>query len=229
MMDGNKRIKKIIIWGAKYQFKVIRPILISQGFKIELLIDETPYLKKYLGYDVVNSLEDFKKWRKDKNNKDELGFIICISNPNGKIREKKAKELINLGLKPISIISKSARIADDVVLGDGLQILENVVIHPGSKIGDYCIFLSNSLIDHDCIIGKCVELAGGVNLAGRIHIGDYSWLGIGSTVFADQNSEDPRVIGSNCIIGASSLVNKNIPNNYVAYGVPAKKIRKNEK
>ena len=108
-------------------------------------------------------------------------------------------------------------------LGKGLQILENVVIHPGSKIGNYCIVLSNSLIDHDCILGKCVELAGGVNLAGRIHIGDYSWLGIGSTVFADQNSEDPRKIGNNCIIGASSLVNKDIPNNYVAYGIPAKK------
>ena len=228
-MDGNKHIKKIIIWGARYQFKVIKPILLSQGFKIELLIDETPNLKNYLGYNVVNSLEDFKKWKKNKKSKGELGFIVCISNPNGKIREKKAKELINLGLKPISIISKSARIANDVKLGKGLQILENVVIHPGSKIGNYCIVLSNSLIDHDCILGKCVELAGGVNLAGRIHIGDYSWLGIGSTVFADQNSEDPRKIGNNCIIGASSLVNKDIPNNYVAYGIPAKKIRKNEK
>lgn len=99
-------------------------------------------------------------------------------------------------------------------LGKGLQILENVVIHPGSKIGNYCIVLSNSLIDHDCIIGKCVELAGGVNLAGRIHIGDYSWL---------------RKIGNNCIIGAASLVNKDIPNNYVSYGIPARKIRKNEK
>lgn len=227
MMDGNK-VKKIIIWGAKYQFKVIRPILLSQGYEIEILIDETPNLKEYLGYKVLNSIEDFRKWKDYKNYKEKMGFIICISNPNGKIREQKAQTLISLGLKPISLIAKSAKIAKDVVLGNGLQILENVVIHPGSKIGNYCIFLSNSLIDHDCIIGKCVELAGGVNLAGRIHIGDYSWLGIGSTVFADQNSNEPRRIGSNCIIGAASLVNKDIPNNYVAYGVPAKKIRKND-
>ena len=47
MMDGNKKIKKIIIWGAKYQFKVIRPVLIEQGYEIVLLIDETPNKKKF--------------------------------------------------------------------------------------------------------------------------------------------------------------------------------------
>jgi len=228
MMDGNKKIKKIIIWGAKYQFKVIRPVLIEQGYEIALLIDETPNKKKYLGYNVVNNINEFIKWRENNKYEDELGFVICIGNPHARIREKKANELINLGLKPISIISKSAKIADDVILGDGLQILENVVINPGSKIGNYCIILSNSLIDHDCHLGKCVELSGGVNLAGRINIGDYSWLGIGSTAIANQKSEEPRKIGHNCIIGAHSLVNKDISDNSIAYGVPAKKMKNNE-
>ena len=71
-----------------------------------------------------------------------------------------------------------------------MQILENVVINPGSKI-EIVYNLSNSLIDHDCHLGKCVELSGGVNLAGRINIGDYSWLGIGSTAIANQKSEEP--------------------------------------
>jgi len=217
--------KKIVIWGAKYQFKVIKPLLISKGFKIEILIDDTPGLENYLGHKVLN-INNFKTWL-NSNNVSELGFIICIGNPQAKIREEKANLLINLGLRPVSIVSDSAIIYDDVILGKGIQILDNVIIHPGSKIGDYCIILSNTLIDHDCTIGKCVELSGGVNLAGRIHIGDYTWMGIGSTTFADQKSEIPRKIGSNCIIGAQSLVNKDIPNNSIAYGVPAKVKKRN--
>ena len=147
-------------------------------------------IKKNLGYNVVNNINEFIKWRENNNYEGEVRFCYMYWKPSCKNKRKKANELIDLGLKPISIISKSAKIADDVILGDGLQILENVVINPGSKIGNYCIILSNSLIDHDCHLGKCVELSGGVNLAGRINIGDYSWLGIGSTAIANQKSEN---------------------------------------
>ena len=35
-------------------------------------------------------------------------------------------------------------------------------------------------------------------------------------------------IGKNCIVGAGSVVTKDIPDNWVAYGNPCKLIRKNE-
>lgn len=52
-----------------------------------------------------------------------------------------------------------------------------------------------------------------------IEIGERTFVGVGATIL-------PGVtIGSDCIIGAGSIVSKNIPNGSLAVGVPAKIIR----
>ena len=55
--------------------------------------------------------------------------------------------------------------------------------------------------------------------AGPIRIGSGAWLGTRVTVL------DGVSIGKGAIIGACALVNKNIPENAVAYGVPVKVVR----
>ncbi|MCK4521212.1 MAG: acyltransferase [Nanoarchaeota archaeon] len=51
-----------------------------------------------------------------------------------------------------------------------------------------------------------------------IKIGKHSWVGSNTVVMAD--------VGDEAIIGPGSVVNKNIPSNSIAVGVPAKVIRK---
>lgn len=56
-----------------------------------------------------------------------------------------------------------------------------------------------------------------------VEIGERTFVGVGVTIL-------PGVtIGSDCIIGAGSLVSKDIPNGCLAVGVPAKVIRSNLK
>lgn len=51
---------------------------------------------------------------------------------------------------------------------------------------------------------------------GKIEVGEYSFVGARSTIL-------PGVtIGSHCVIGAGSLVNKDVPDGTVVAGVPAK-------
>lgn len=51
---------------------------------------------------------------------------------------------------------------------------------------------------------------------GRIIVGDHSFIGYGSTIL-------PGVtIGKNCVIGAGSVVTKNVPDGSVVCGVPAR-------
>lgn len=53
---------------------------------------------------------------------------------------------------------------------------------------------------------------------GRIHVGERTFIGCNSTIM-------PGVtIGKRCVIGAGSVVTKDIPDNCVAAGVPAKVI-----
>ncbi len=53
-----------------------------------------------------------------------------------------------------------------------------------------------------------------------VYIGDFCWIGANATIL-------PGVkVGNNCIIGAGSVVTKDIPDNSIAVGNPAKVIKK---
>lgn len=53
----------------------------------------------------------------------------------------------------------------------------------------------------------------------KIKIGDGTWIGINSCILGNVS------IGDNCVIGANSFVNKDIPEYSVAVGSPAKVIK----
>ena len=64
------------------------------------------------------------------------------------------------------------------------------------------------------------SVAPGTITGGNVKIGERSAISIGSII--KHNIE----IGSDTVIGASSYVNENISNNLIAFGNPAKFIRK---
>lgn len=79
-----------------------------------------------------------------------------------------------------------------------------VVIEHNVQIGSHCTIYSESTID---------EKKGEVVLKKNCKVGSHSVIMPGVTV------------GENSIVGAFSFVNKDIPANKVAYGVPAKVVR----
>ena len=79
-----------------------------------------------------------------------------------------------------------------------------VVIEDGVQIGSHCSIYSISSID---------DTFGKVVLKRNCKIGSHSTVLPGIS------------IGKNSIIGAHSLVNKDIPDNVVAFGVPVKVVR----
>lgn len=91
-----------------------------------------------------------------------------------------------------------------------IQARSGVIIEDSVQVGSHCSIYSESTIDNK---------KGRVILKKNCKIGSHSIIMPGVT------------IGENSIIGAGSFVNKNIPNNVVVFGTPAKifrKIKKNE-
>ena len=80
-----------------------------------------------------------------------------------------------------------------------------VVIEDSVQIGSHCSIYSVSTID---------DKSGKVCLKQNCKIGSHSTVLPGVTV------------GENTIIGANSLVIKDIPDNVIAFGIPAKVVRK---
>jgi len=86
-----------------------------------------------------------------------------------------------------------------------INALHGVLIEDNVQIGSHCSIYSLSTIDNT--FGKVI-------LKKNCRIGSHSTILPGIS------------IGENSIIGAHSLVNKDIPDNVVAFGSPAKVVRK---
>lgn len=89
-----------------------------------------------------------------------------------------------------------------IEIGNDVTITQNVVFHT-----------------HDGGVGVFRKKYPGINVFGRIKIGNNVFIG-SNTIFL------PGVtIGDNIVIGAGSIVTRDIPSNSVAVGVPAKVIK----
>lgn len=112
-------------------------------------------------------------------------------------------------------------INDNVEIGANCTIdkgaLKNTVIGQNTKINNGCH------IAHNVSIGKSTIITGHVYVAGSTNIGNNDWISPNTTLIGHTN------VGSNSKIGAGSLVTKDIPNNELWFGSPAKKMRDNEK
>lgn len=113
-----------------------------------------------------------------------------------------------------------------------------VVIGEGSEIGERCrISVVNSLnigknvlISPDVYITDCdhayenikipVREQGVVNRQNKVSIGDDSYIGIHAVIVGNVS------IGKHCVVGANSVVTKDIPDYCVVAGVPANIIKK---
>ena len=215
--------KNIFFWGAKFKAGIIynfiknhKLIGLNKNLKIKYLFD--PGLSR----PQFDSSAKFSNNRSDLKNflKDSHYFITCIGNHYGKARLFISNKLEKKKLKPLRIISKYTQIADKKNLGKGVQIFPGVIINENSKIGDYTILNTASLIEHDCQIGSGVHIMPGAALGGNVVVKDFVTIGMNATVLPN------IIIEEGAYIGAGSVVTKNVKKNEVVYGNPSKFVRK---
>lgn len=114
-------------------------------------------------------------------------------------------------------------------IGSKVRISTGVLINGPRNIS----IGNNSYISRNCelegrngiTIGDNVKIASGVKMyaPGPINIGNNVWLCVNVVITKG------ITIGENSIIGANSLVNKDIPANVLACGVPCKVIKQLDK
>ena len=121
--------------------------------------------------------------------------------------------------KFVNAIHPSTIIGMNVKLGIGIVIMAGCIINPNSIVGDFCFFATGAQLEHDCTIGNFASISAGSITGGKVNIGKYSAITLGVIIMDRLN------IGENTVVGSGSLVTKDLPDNVVAYGTPAKIIR----
>lgn len=208
----------MLIVGAKGFAKEVLEVL-HQLDKIENLvffddvnIDAPNFL--YNKFTVLKNIQQVQKHFQEVDTK----FTVGIGNPQ--LRFKLCEKFQAIGGVFTSIISPKAIIGNfGNEFGKGINLMSGSVLTSDIKIGDGVLINLNCTIGHDCKIEKFVELCPDVNVSGNCLIQEFTFVGTNSTIL-------PNIkIGRNVIIGAGSVVTKDIPDNVLVYGSPAKIIK----
>ena len=100
----------------------------------------------------------------------------------------------------------------------GLVIEERTVYHIKRAVspGTFCIINTGAIVEHDNKIEEFVHVSVGAKLAGTVHVGRNTWIGIGAVV------SNNLKICENCVIRAGAVVVESITRSGNYQGVPAK-------
>lgn len=142
----------------------------------------------------------------------------------GKRRYLKYGKNLHLGANVRLWAPNKIDIGDNVYIGKDVHIECNTIIGSNSLIANRVAFVGRN--DHDfSTIGIPVRFSTWVGLNTDkssndfVDIGEDTWIGFGTVILTGVR------VGKGCIIGAGSVVTKDIPDYCIAAGVPAKKIK----
>lgn len=205
---------RVVVLGAGGHGQVVADILLRMAdagadLTIAGYLDDNASLAglRLLGLPVMGRLCDLTSLEHD---------AVVVAMGGNQTRCRLASELTSRGERFVVASHPRAVIAPDVSIGPGCMVCAGVVINPGSVLGAHAILNTGCTIDHHNHIGDYAHIAPGVHLGGDVQIGAGTLVGIGSSVLPQHS------IGEWAVIGAGSVVTRNIPSGVTALGIPAR-------
>lgn len=164
------------------------------------------------GYKVLGGFEFFE-------DKQEIFYVCAVG--NSKIKKKLVEEKCSrYNIIPATLIHPSVIISKKHnIIGEGCIICAGSIITVNTKINNHVTINLDCTIGHDVVIEEFTTIYPSVNVSGNCNISQCVELGTGSQIIQGKN------IGSNTIVGAGSVVVRDIDEGRVAVGIPARVIK----
>lgn len=212
---------KSIIIGAGTYGEVYLAYLQEAGEEVVGFLDDDP---KYEGVSVrgvpvlgkISLIETLM-------NTDGIEAVYCPLG-NNKLRVQFLEKARSLGYKTPNYIHPSVIIAPFVEIADeGVYILQATQVMPYVKIELDVMISTGANIIHHSHLSQGTFVSNGVCFGANVLSKKYAYVGMGATVMTGV-----KVLGENCLIGAGAVVIKDVPDNAVMAGVPAKVLKYKE-
>ena len=136
-------------------------------------------------------------------------------------RSRFIEQVAACGMRFATLVHPSARVSSKSSLGEGSIVSVGVIVASHTHLGRHVILNRGALVGHHTEIGDYVTIQPGANVAGACSIGDATYIAMGAVVI------DHITIGSHSVVGAGAVVTKDVPDNVMVVGVPAKIVKEN--
>lgn len=150
--------------------------------------------------------------------KEETNVVIAIGNPT--IRYKIYEQLKeNKNIKFPNIIAKDVRLSNTNEMGMGNIICTQSILTVNITLGNFNHINLDCTVGHDVILHDFVTVYPSVNISGNVEVGNYSELGTGTKIIQGKS------VTENVIIGAGSVVIKDLIEKGTYVGSPVRKVK----
>lgn len=204
---------RLIIIGAGGHGKVVADCAEQQGgFDRIAFLDQGGSARTDYPWPILDKPEQFARFMDGSTQ-----FFVAIG--HNKSRERWTHALLQKKAPLATLTHPTAVISPYSQIGAGTLVCATAVVNAFTCIGISCIVNTGAIIEHDCKVSDLVHVAPGCCLAGSVEVGRASFIGIGTSIV-------PGIkIGANVQIGAGAAVTKDLQDNCLAVGVPARVIR----
>ncbi|MBQ9983281.1 MAG: hypothetical protein IJP29_01695 [Lachnospiraceae bacterium] len=200
-------MKSIILVGA---FIEAVELCEKCGYHIVGITD--PYLKgDFMSYPIIGT-DDELILKKEQYGQNSL--VLVPDSPV--VREKLFFKYKESGFKfetiisPLASISKSATIGEGCVIADHCNVSSAVILGRGVRL-NVC-----ANIMHECVVDDFVTIAPNAVVLGRCKLASRSYIGANATILPEHS------VGELAVVGAASVVTKDVATEMVVAGNPAR-------
>ncbi len=195
----------LLIYGAGGHAKSLMEMVKQTGaHAIAGIVDDNPQLtgKQVLGIPVIGTRSVLaalytKGVRMAANG---VGGILDIN-----VRVKVFDLLASAGFEFPAVVSPHAAVEPSAKVGEGVQVFANAYVGAEAELEPRCMVNTAAVVSHDCVIGRYTHIAPGALLAGHVHVGERTLVGMGVTTAIGLR------IGNGVRIGNGAIVLADVP------------------
>lgn len=151
---------------------------------------------------------------------DEKELVIAVGEPS--VREEVYGAAENYGIRLCTLIHPGVYIDRTVTLGEGCILMNGVYLGSNTVIGANTVLMPNTIVGHDTSIGMHCTICSNCCINGASRVGDRVFFGFLS------GTKQNLTVGNDVICSAGAIVFRDLPDETVAVGNPARIVKKNE-
>jgi sugar O-acyltransferase (sialic acid O-acetyltransferase NeuD family) len=204
MLDGVDPQKSILVYGGGGHAKTILSMIQALGsYQIAGVVDDgiaagervlgIPVLG---GGDVISALA-------------AQGLRLAANGVGGildhRIRFKIFELLESAGFSFPALVHPRATVEPSARVGEGTQVFAHAYVGSETVLHPRCMVNTGAVVSHECVIGSYSHIAPGALLAGLVHVGERTLVGMGATTAIGVH------IGSGVRIGNEAAILADVP------------------